>query len=74
MIRSTIELYGATLKESLEAILHGPFVWLFLIVIPALVAGLGIVLAPLGIIGGFILGFAAITFFGAYLYGVGQSI
>ena len=74
MIRSTIELYGATLKESLEAILRGPFVWLFLIVIPALVAGLGIVLAPLGIIGGFILGFAAITFFGAYLYGVGQSI
>ncbi len=74
MIRSTIDLYISTLKESVEALLRGPFVWLFLIVIPAIVTGLGILLSPFGIIGGFILGFIAITFFGAYLYGVGQSI
>ena len=74
MLRSTLQLYTSTVKETVEAILRGPFVWLFLIVLPALVMGLGILLSPFGIIGGFALGFAAISFFGAYLYGVGQSI
>ena len=74
MLRSTLQLYTSTVKETVEAILRGPFVWLFLIVLPALVMGLGILLSPFGIIGGFALGFAAISLFGAYLYGVGQSI
>ena len=74
MIRSTIELYVSTLKESGAAILRGPFVWLFLIAIPAIVRVLQVLLSPLGFISGFILGFIAIMFFGAYLYGVGQSI
>jgi len=74
MLRSTLQLYASTVKETAEALLRGPFVWLFLIVIPGIVTGLGILLAPLGMIGGFVLGFAAISFFGAYLYGVGQSI
>ena len=74
MIRSTIQLYSSTIKETIEALLRGPFVWLYLIVLPALIAGLGLILSPLGLIGGFALGFAAVTFFGAYLHGVGQSI
>jgi len=74
MIRSTLQLYASTVKETIEALLRGPFVWLFLIVMPALVMGLGILLAPLGIVGRFALGFAAISLFGAYLYGVGQCI
>jgi len=74
MVQSTLALYGATLKDTAAALMRGPFVWLFLIVLPALVTGLGILLSPLGIIGGFALGFAVITMFGGYLYAVGQSI
>jgi hypothetical protein len=74
MVQSTLQLYGATLKDTAAALLRGPFVWLYLIVLPVLVTGLGMLLSPLGMIGGFALGFAVISFFGAYLYGVGQSI
>ena len=74
MIRSTIELYASTTKESVEALLRGPFVWLFLILMPALLSVLGLLVSPFGIVGGFVLGFASVALFGAYLYGVGQSI
>ena len=74
MIRSTIELYVSAIKETVEALLRGPFVWLFLIVLPAVLGGLGLLVSPFGIVGGFVLGFASVALFGAYLYGVAQSI
>ena len=74
MIRSTIELYASTLKETVEALLRGPFVWLFLIAMPLVLAGVGLLVSPFGYVGGFVLGFASVALFGAYLYGVGQSI
>ena len=37
MVQGTLQLYGATLKEKGAALLRGPFVWLFLIVLPALI-------------------------------------
>ncbi len=74
MIRSTFQLYASTTKETVEALLRGPFVWLYLIAMPAILAGVGILMSPFGIVGGFVLGFLSVALFGAYLYGVGQSI
>ena len=74
MIRSTIQLYSAVVTDTAGAILRGPFVWLMLIGLPIVLGLLSVVLSPLGIIGGFALGFASVYFYGAYLYAVGQSV
>ena len=74
MIRSTVKLYSSTIAETAAAILRGPFVWLMLIALPIVLAILSFVVSPLGLAGGFIVGFASAYLNGAYLYGVGQSV
>ena len=74
MIRSTIRLYSAVIADTAAAVLRGPFVWLMLIALPIVIGVLSVVLSPLGIIGGFVLGFVSVYLYGAYLYAVGQSI
>ena len=54
--------------------MRGPFVWLFLLGLPVVITVASIILGPLGIVGGFIIGFGAVYLYGAYLYGVGQSV
>jgi hypothetical protein len=74
MIKSTLALYVDTLMETGGALMRGPFVWLFLLVLPVVITVASVVLSPLGIIGGFIIGFGAVYLYGAYLYAVGQSV
>ena len=74
MIKGTISLYAEVLAETGQALLRGPFVWLFLLVLPVVLSVAGALLSPLGIIGGFIYGFGSVYLIGAYLYGVGQSV
>lgn len=74
MIKSTLALYFDTLRETGNALMRGPFVWLFLLGLPVVITVASIILGPLGIIGGFIIGFGAVYLYGAYLYGVGQSV
>jgi hypothetical protein len=74
MIASTVKLYSATITETAGAIVRAPFVWLMLIALPLVISALAVLVSPLGIIGGFAIGFASVYLYGAYLYGVGQSI
>ena len=74
MIRSTVKLYSEAITETTTAILRGPFVWLMLIALPVVIALLAVLVSPLGIIGGFAVGFASVYLYGAYLYAVGQSL
>jgi len=74
MIQSTLRLYAETFVETGAAILRGPFVWLYLLVLPVVSVLLSVLVSPLGMIGGFIAGFAIIYLYGAYLYAVGQCV
>ena len=74
MIQSTLRLYAETAIETVSAIARGPFVWLYLLVLPLATMLISVVVSPLGMIGGFIAGFAIIYLYGAYLYAVGQSV
>ncbi len=60
MIQSTLRLYADTLIETGSAVLRGPFVWLYLMVLPVVSLLISVVVSPLGMIGGFIAGFAII--------------
>ena len=74
MIQSTLHLYASAISETVGAVLRGPFVWLMLIFMPIAIMALAMLVSPLGFIGGFVVGFAAVYLYGAYLYAVGQSI
>jgi hypothetical protein len=74
MVASTLKLYKETLIDTGAALLRGPFVWLMLLLMPVVVLVMATVLSPLGMIGGFAVGFAVVYFYGAYLYAVGQSV
>lgn len=74
MIKSTVRLYIEAVAETGAALLRGPFVWLLLLGLPVGIVVLATVLSPLGMIGGFVVGFAAVYLYGAYLYGVGQCV
>ncbi len=74
MIQNTLRLYVESVVETGTAVLRGPFVWLYLMVLPLVTMLVSVVVSPLGMIGGFIAGFAIIYLYGAYLYGVGQCV
>ena len=74
MIQSTLRIYAETAAETVAAILRGPFVWLYLLALPIVTMLISVVVSPLGMIGGFIAGFAIIYLYGAYLYAVGQCV
>ena len=74
MIRSTLHLYASSISDTAKAVLRGPFVWLMLIFMPIAIMSLAVLVSPLGMIGGFVVGFAAVYLYGAYLYAVGQSV
>ena len=74
MIQSTLHLYVGAIAHTAGAVLRAPFVWLMLIFMPIAITALAVLVSPLGMIGGFVVGFAAVYLYGAYLYAVGQSI
>jgi hypothetical protein len=74
MIKGTIRLYVEVIGETGGALLRGPFVWLMLLVMPVVILMLATLLSPLGMIGGFAVGFAVVYLYGAYLYAVGQCV
>jgi len=74
MILATLQLYASAISDTVGAVLRGPFVWLMLIFMPIVITALAVLVSPLGMIGGFAVGFAAVYLYGAYLYAVGQSI
>ena len=74
MIKRTLRLYGETLVETGTALLRGPFVWLMLLLIPVVILVAATLLSPLGMIGGFVVGFGVVYLYGAYLYAVGQCV
>ena len=72
MIKSTLALYFDTVRETGSALMRGPFVWLFLLALPVVITVASVILSPLGIIGGFIIGFGAVYLYGAHLQASGR--
>ena len=74
MIRSIFQLYREVFAQTGGGIARGPAAWVACILISPALGLIGTLVAPLGIIGGFILGFASAWLYGAYLWLVEESL
>ncbi len=74
MFVSTLRVYRAAAAAAGGAIVRGPAAWVASLLIFPLLGILGMLVAPLGIIGGFIIGFATAALLGAYLFLVGEAL